>query len=577
MRLVIREYLSMLKESGELDVLIPDLLLSMGIIPLSKAQVGVRQHGVDISGVGLDSEDNNIKKLFLFTIKQGDFSRKIWDDGSPQAIRPSLNEICDVYIPGIINNNHKKLPKKVIVCCGGDLKQDVENNWKGYQAKETKPGVLEFELWDGNKLTILIEQFLLDEYLFTQSVQKYLRKTIALADQNEDEPRYFYALIEEILFKSDLPKEKKATAETKRQKALSILNLSLNIVFHWCQEADNLRPALLCAERTILRTWEWMRQNELFDRRKTASKFDQILSTYIKVADAYATKLEPHCFVKDGLFGYGADELDYPLRTFEIIGILSTVGMTLYNLFVITSSEQQREIYWTRMHRVVKMLAALIENNPPALTPRYDSHAIEIGLGFLTLSVAGYINQAADWLIKLSHSIVYAYRIGRYFPIDSDSYDDLVSMVVGKAPPKEKLMQTSTLLPTLAGWYAVLNVAGHYEDFQEAVIQTFTNTHLQLWFPDQDTDKYLYSVNAGHASGFSFHPFQLPQTLDDLKTYIISLREKYQIYTDISYIKLGLFIIPLIANRHFRTPIIPAYWQEKVRHTQVSEEESTEN
>jgi len=573
MRLVIREYLSMLKESGELDVLIPDLLLNMGITPLSKAQLGVRQHGVDVVGVGLDLEDNNIEKLFIFTIKKGDFTRNTWDAGK-QAIRPSLNEIRDVYIPAIINNDHKQLRKKVVVCCGGDLKQNVESNWKGYQATETKPGVLEFELWDGNKLTILIEQFLLDEYLFTQSVQKYLRKTIALADQNEDEPHYFYALIEEILFKSNLPKEKKASAETKRQKALSILNLSLNIVFHWCQEADNLRPALLCAERTILRTWDWMRQNELFECKTTMSKLDQILSTYMKVTGTYATKLEPHCFVRDGLFGYCANELEYPLRTFEIIGILGTLGMALNNLFAITSDEQQRETYQGNMQRVAKMLAALIENNPPALIPQYDSHTIEICLGLLTLSVAGagYVNQAVDWLIELSHSIVYAYSISIYFPIDSDSYDDLVSRAVGQAAPKEKLMEVSTLLPTLAGWYAVLNIAGYYEDFQKAVTQTFINTHLQLWFPDQDTDNYLYSINAASVGGFTFHPFQLPQTLDELKTYIISLREKYQIYTDISCFDLGLFIIPLIASRHFRTPIIPMYWQENVHNTQISEE-----
>jgi hypothetical protein len=219
------------------------------------------------------------------------------------------------------------------------------------------------------------------------------------------------------------------------------------------------------------------------------------------------------------------------------------------------------------------MLAALIENNPSALTPRYDSHAIDIAVGLFTLSVAGYINQAASWLIELSHSIVFAYQIGKYFPIASDSYDDLVAMEVGQAPSKEKLMHASTLLPILAGWYAVLNIAGYYEAFQKAVTQIFTNTNLQLWFPDQDTDNYLYSINAGYASGFNFHPFQLPQTLDELKTYIIRLREKYQTYTDISCIKLGLPIIALIASRHFRTPIIPAYWQDQVRDSQVTEEE----
>lgn len=45
MKLIIREYLTLLKESGELDRLLPDLLLSMSIPPISRAQKGVRQEG----------------------------------------------------------------------------------------------------------------------------------------------------------------------------------------------------------------------------------------------------------------------------------------------------------------------------------------------------------------------------------------------------------------------------------------------------------------------------------------------------------------------------------------------------
>ncbi len=581
MKLVIREYLSMLKESGELDALLPDLLLSMGITPLSKAQIGVRQDGVDVAGVGPDLEDNNIDKLFLFTIKQGDFSRKIWDDGSLQAIRPSLNEILDVYIPGQINEEHKALPKKVVVCCGGDLKQDVKQNWNGYTSKHTKLGDLEFDLWDGNKLTVLLERFLLDEYLFPQSIQKHLRKTIALADQNEDEPRYFYALIEETLFKRDLPSEKNKSAERKRQKALCLLNLSLNIVFHWCQEADNLRPALLCAERAILRTWDWMRQNELFDCKTTSKKFTQLFLTYLKVTGTYAIKLKQHCFVRDGLFGYGADEVEYPLRTFEVIGILGALGMAFGNLSAITCDEQLRKRYTGQMQASAQMLATLINNNPPAFTPRYDSHAIDIALGLITLTAAGYINEAADWLKELSYRIVFSYRIGKYFPVTSDSYDDLVAMELGQAPPKEELMHASTLLPMLAAWYAVLNLADDYKAFQEAVRKTFNKTSLQLWFPDEDTDNHLYSTNAGYAGGFTFEPFQLSKNLDDLKTYITRLCEKHQAFNNLSCITRRWFVLGLIANRHFRTPTIPAYWQQyicicdsKVRGEEQPEDES---
>ncbi|MBG1268715.1 hypothetical protein [Nostoc sp. WHI] len=131
-------------------------------------------------------------------------------------------------------------------------------------------------------------------------------------------------------------------------------------------------------------------------------------------------------------------------------------------------------------------------------------------------------------------------------------------------------------MPMLAGWYAVLNLANDYRAFQEAVARTFTSTNLQLWFPDKDTDNYLYSTNAGYASGFNFHPFRLPQTLDELKTYIIRIHEKYQTYTDLSCLRWQLPVIALIASRHFRTPIIPAYWQANVCDPQQNGEEKPE-
>jgi len=561
MKLVILEYLSMLKESGELDLLLPDLLLNMGIIPLSKAQVGVRQYGVDVAAVGSDPDDNNTNKLFLFTIKQGDFSRKNWDNTNTlQYIRPSLNEIIDVYIPKYINEEHKSLPKKVVVCCNGDLKQEVVLTWDGYKSTNKKANELEFDLWDGNKLAMLIEKYLIDEYLFPESAQKHLRKTIALADQNENEPRFFYELIEETLFKPDLPKIKDKNVVPQRQKALCLLNLSLNIVFYWCQEDNNLKPALLCAERTILRTWDWMRQNNLFDCKKTSEKFNQLFFTYLKVINAYAIKLQPHCFVTDGLFGYGVDNLEYPLRTFEVIGILGEVGMAFYCLAQSIENEEIGEQYRNGIQAVAKMLVALIENNPPALMPRYDGHAIDIALGLLTLNAAGYKEEAANWLKEISGHIIYAYNIGKYFPIASDSYEELIAMEFDQAPPKEKLMELSTLIPMLAGWYAILDLSDEYRIFQEAIATTFPNTNLQLWFPDENTDSHLYSSNAGYAGGFTVSTIQLPQTLDDLRTNLICLSEKQQPLNTLSCINRKFSILGLISSRHFRTPVIPAYW-----------------
>ena len=70
MRLMIREYLSMLKESDELDLIVPNLLCSMDFDVLAGAQRGVRQDGVDIHAVGVDPETNE-RTNYLITIKRG--------------------------------------------------------------------------------------------------------------------------------------------------------------------------------------------------------------------------------------------------------------------------------------------------------------------------------------------------------------------------------------------------------------------------------------------------------------------------------------------------------------------------
>ena len=135
MRLVIREYLSMLRESGELDALLPDLLLTMGIEPLTRPGRGIRQFGVDVPAVGIDPEDG-LMKLFLFTVKRGNITRADWD-GSPQSVRPSLNEILDSYLHNRVRPEHAGLPKKIVLATGGELRPEVDPNWRDFAAANT--------------------------------------------------------------------------------------------------------------------------------------------------------------------------------------------------------------------------------------------------------------------------------------------------------------------------------------------------------------------------------------------------------------------------------------------------------
>ena len=68
MKLIIRQYLASLKERGELDAILPDLLSELGLNVYSRPSRGTRQDGVDVAAVGkLEGDDTD--KVYLFSIK----------------------------------------------------------------------------------------------------------------------------------------------------------------------------------------------------------------------------------------------------------------------------------------------------------------------------------------------------------------------------------------------------------------------------------------------------------------------------------------------------------------------------
>ena len=122
MKLMIRQYLASLKERGELDALLPDLLSQMGLEVFLKPGVGSRQYGVDVGAFGkLPNESQS--KVYLFSVKSGDLDRRDWDSTNPQDLRPSINEIIDVFIPTRIPTEYNEYPVEICLCFGGEVKE----------------------------------------------------------------------------------------------------------------------------------------------------------------------------------------------------------------------------------------------------------------------------------------------------------------------------------------------------------------------------------------------------------------------------------------------------------------------
>ena len=555
MKLIIREYLTLLKESGELDKLLPDLLLSMSIPPISRPQVGVRQSGVDVAAVGVHP-DTGAKSLFLFLIKQGDMGRSDWNTGQ-QSVRPSLDEIKDVYIQNNISTKHKGLPIKIVVCTGGELKQDCQQDWIGYIKNNEEDGKIEYEFWGGDKLSIYIEQYLFDENVLPDKLRSKFRKTLALLSDPDYDFSDYFTILEELLLKQNFGDIRKESAKKKILKVFRTVNLCQTIIFYWAKNEDNLKPAIYCSERTALNAWDVIRRHKANNNNKILSAYSEIYHTLLFVYDNYMLKIKPHCNVRNGFSGYSSYYLLECLSVFENLGFLSMAGL----LFFERAHLCENEMLLKKSESIKEMLKKFINNQKASQSPCYDGYIIEISQAIYLLHLFNEDKFIESWVNSIITSVHFSYlQMHKYFPIHSDNFDDLVELNSTKSIDRKELFALSTLLPILAEWCLVLGFNDLYSKIQKVVLKDFQSCTLQIWYPDKDTDTLLYKTNAASESGNTDAPIFLENNPEDMKYRIKLVQKKIISIENISAMQT-LPYLTILASRHFRTPMLPIFRQ----------------
>ncbi|HEY9208915.1 hypothetical protein [Acidovorax sp.] len=561
--LVIAEYLRTLKERNELDRLLPDLLVEMGYVPIARPQTGNRQFGVDIATRGINP-DTGQAELLLLVIKQKDIGRTEWER-SDQAIRPSLNEIFDVYLKSHVEAEDIGKPVRIAVVTNGELKQTIQASWSGFVNDHKDRALIEF--WGLDTLSTLIERHLLDEHVFHDEDRRNLRRALALAADVEYDQRDLHRMMLRTLgWNSEGVPDGASMSKKDLLKALRVVNFAAHAFASWALGDGDGRQGLRAIERALLWSWHRVRAFEGWDSDNDMTQaLGSVWQGYLTVGRHYFKKLQAHCYVEDGLLGYASDSAELSLVAFEQIGMLASIGLT--HVLSVPGDDADRVAQHENADTVAAALASLISSNGICNSPCFDRHSQDIVLGMLLLVLTGRSDIAKRWLQTLIRNIDYSFKAKRYVPIDSDSIDDLAD--IGgwhSGQTADKLMKTSWMIAVLAGLCAVLGQGESYGVLRQGLVQDYPETCAQLWHPDKQIHEHLYFHAAHFSSGASEAPIRLPEDMaqwfEHMRVIVESEQGKECLQT--MGCKVGLPAIDLIACRHFGTPVAPAFWYRLV-------------
>lgn len=559
MRLIISEFLRTLRERDEFDRLLPDLLMAMGYVPLAKPQIGVRQYGVDLAAVGKSPTDG-VDEILLLVIKQGDLGRRDWDNPEPTSIRSTINEVLDFYLTRIIAPEHVALRKVIVLATTGDLKQAVETNWTGFKEKHLAEA--SFDFWGADKVSDLIERYMLDETLFAPGDRADLRKCLALAaDPDYDFRDFNRLLLRQLGLNADGTAVKPDLNPKALQKAMRRIHLAASISAHWAQADGDSRQAVWISERTILWAWHRLKLMKLEDQPKLYSSISGIWDSYRKVAATYFEVVSPHIHVRDGMTGYASEGAAFSIVLFEHIGLISVIGIGC--LLELLDNDEDRTIVSANIQAIADSLCALIDNHTASSSPRLDNHIIDINLALIFLISAGRRKYAQTWLADIARRLDYCFSTRTHFPVSTDSLDDLVELEVNRKDSKlvDKLMRTSWSLATVTAWCAILGLDEHYEALSRGAAGPYKNVCAQLWHPVNDWHSLWYFKTCLD-QGDTEAPYVLLPSVEEMRQRFSEFlaREEYDWVKTSPSIAHGLWVLDFMACRHFRMPVPASAW-----------------
>jgi hypothetical protein len=551
MRLILRQYLASLKERGELDAILPDLLGGLGFHVYSRPQRGTTQHGVDVAAFGKDEDQE--EKVFLFSVKSGDLKRQDWD-GTPQSLRPSLNEILDAYIPTRIPAEYAARKIVICLCFGGDLHEQLQDDVRGYIRKNTT-SIISFQEWNGERLAGLLLKGILREELLPKGIRASFQKAVAMVDSPDVSYRYFSELVRRLTNKTDLTDGARVTVARQ-------LNICLWVTFVWAREVNNMEAPHRISELVTLRIWDLSRSfmgQSTINAKAMQAVLGEVIELHLKISFEYLeNRILPHVAKLDGLSAAVStrSSTDVNLKLFEVLGRLTMAGIWLFWIDQHSGSNNNR----AQIESIYSSACQLIQNNKALLLPLCDIQSVEVSI-FLLLSVSASSDKtnAQTWLEHMANLLDFTVRTHGKYPCIFTNYRDLIEHPRSRSEEYRSEATTgSTLIPLVSAWLGAFGSVRALEKLASLMDGPLKHCTLQFWLPDTDTDAMLYVGDDNHGTALTDISIKLP-TSEYITAIADACRAKTS-FDELSAVVYGYWPLVLLACRHYRLPVPPHFW-----------------
>jgi hypothetical protein len=552
MKLLIRDYIGSLKERHELDAILPDLLSELGFNVYSRPGRGATQRGVDIAAVGKDEDGQ--RKVFLFSVKQGDLSRQEWN-GTPQALRPSLEEILDDYIPNRIPARYKKLKVVICLCFGGDIQEAVRPLLTAFTKRHSNRKI-SFDEWNGDRIADQLLRGILREELLPKPLRSSFQKAVAMVDQPEIAFEHFARLLAAL--RSEIKADKDAVRVVRQ------MYICLWVLFVWARDIDNLDAPYRASELVLLNVWHIVRP---FIGKKTAAAravvtvVQHVIDLHIKIGmQLMDGKILPHVERRNALSMAVSSRaaLDVNLKLFDMLGRLAMTSLWI----VWVASRGGKPIdaaIQSALDKMVKAGIQLINNNPTLLLPIQDEQAIEVALFLMVAARSGAYKNIHFWLSEMTRRLDFSVRLHGRYPCRFRDYEDLIDHPKAKTDEyREDATRGSVLIPLLAAWGAACKdqaILGQLVALKDGPLQHCT---LQLWLPEAASENHLYLNDDIHGVALADLPLSGDGT--ELLQTIVETCDTSDGLTSLSAFSSNYWPVILTACRHYRLPIPPQFW-----------------